>query len=171
MLRRCNISKRLKSITKTLSAMRRFWKKSNRSTDKRSTVTALLSTVVCGLWTILLLSLIGCTQTKSRQLSKKYTCPMHPEIVKINRARAQFAFMDLVQKNREGAEIEMTSELNYLLKPTNALVMSSIKTITPVRDTVMVSTRFNGVITYDTRNAVTISSRIAGRVEKLFVPI
>jgi multidrug efflux pump subunit AcrA (membrane-fusion protein) len=112
---------------------------------------------------------MSCTQSKKETVAAQYTCPMHPEIVQEKPGTCPICFMDLVQKNREGVEIEMTSELNYLLKPTNATVMSSIKTITPKLDTMMMSTQFNGVITYDTRNAVTISSRIAGRVEKLFV--
>lgn len=128
-----------------------------------------LLTIDYGVWTLLLVISISCSQGKKQAAIEQYTCPMHPEIVKDKPGTCPICFMDLVQKNKEGAAIEITSELNYLLKPTNALVMSSIKTITPERDTVRVSTQFNGVISYDTRNAVAISSRIAGRVEKLFV--
>jgi len=128
----------------------------------------LLSIAYC-LLLIAYCLLISCSEKKKEAEAKKYTCPMHPEIVQDKPGTCPICFMDLVEKNRDGVEIEITSELNYLLKPTNATVMSSIKTLTPVLDTVMVTAQFNGAITYDTRNAVTISSRIAGRVERLFV--
>ncbi len=149
--------------------MKEFWRKSSRSTVDSRQSTVLQSTVVSGLWTILLLVVLSCTNNKKQATAEKYTCPMHPEIVQDKPGTCPICFMDLVKKNKEGTEVEITTELNYLLKPTNALVMSSIKTITPVRDSMVVKARFNGVITYDTRKAVTISSRIAGRVEKLFV--
>ena len=151
--------------------MREFWKNKMSMVGSRWSIASRKRLWIMdhGLWTLLLVILISCSQSKKEATSEKYTCPMHPEIVQDKPGTCPICFMDLVQKNREGAEIEITSELNYLLKPTNALVMSSIKTITPVHDTVTISSQFNGVISYDTRNAVIISSRIAGRVEKLFV--
>ncbi len=143
--------------------MRRFWKSNWSAAGSRLSAAFQWAVVCC------LLTLVAFFEKKKEVAAEKFTCPMHPQIVQDKPGTCPICFMDLVQKNREGAEIEMTSELNYLLKPTNATVMSSIKTIAPLRDSVAITNRFNGVITYDTRNAVTISSRIAGRVEKLFV--
>ena len=92
-----------------------------------------------GLWTLLLVISISCSQNKKQTAEEKYTCPMHPEIVQDKPGTCPICFMDLVQKNKKGIVIEITSDLNYLLKPTNALVMSSIKTITPVRESMVVT--------------------------------
>jgi multidrug efflux pump subunit AcrA (membrane-fusion protein) len=76
--------------------------------------------------------------------------------------------MDLVLQGTHD-EMKVAEALNYLLKPVNSTVISSIKTITPVRKLMDVKSNANGIITYDTRGLTTISSRFAGRIERLFV--
>lgn len=148
--------------------MKRFWKDKLSTADSRQS-TARQWIVDRNLWTFLLLVVMSCAQPKKEVATEKYTCPMHPEIVQDKPGTCPICFMDLVQKNREGQGVKITAELNYLLKPTNAQVMSSIKTVMPIRESNKLTEKFNGIITYDTRKATVISSRVGGRIERLFV--
>lgn len=156
--------------------MRKFWRDKWSMVDSQWSMAIQISlsrlqwTMDHGLWTITLLGVVlSCAQPKKEATTEKYTCPMHPEIIQDKPGTCPICFMDLVRKNREGEGVEITAELNYLLKPTNAQVMSSIKTVMPTRESNKVTEKFNGIITYDTRKAIVISSRVGGRIEKLFV--
>jgi multidrug efflux pump subunit AcrA (membrane-fusion protein) len=94
---------------------------------------------------------------------------MHPTIVQDKPGTCPICAMDLVRKGRPGEEVKITTELNYLLKPTNAIVISQIKTILPVQKSMNVTTNFSGIITYDTRRFTSIPIRFGGRVEKLLI--
>jgi len=121
------------------------------------------------LWTIILLMVFSCTQKKDRANHDQYTCPMHPTVIQDKPGSCPVCGMDLVKKGQPGEEVKITAELNYLLKPTNAMVISSIKTISPVQKSMNVETKSNGIITYDTRRFISLPIRFGGRIEKLFV--
>lgn len=97
-----------------------------------------------------------------------YTCPMHPEISKEKPGKCPICGMDLVQKNIEGSATA-DIELSDLLKPTNEFVISSIPVSTLSVKEQAIEIEALGNITYDTRHIGTISARISGRVEKLWV--
>jgi Cu(I)/Ag(I) efflux system membrane fusion protein len=59
--------------------------------------------------------------------------------------------------------------LESLLKPTNEFVVTSLPVITPQLKKINTPVSAYGIIEYDTRAATTISSRISGRIEKLYV--
>ncbi len=99
----------------------------------------------------------------------QYTCSMHPQIVQDKPGACPICGMDLVHIARPGEEVKITKELSYLLKPANAVVVASIKTISPVLRTMEVKIKANGTITHDTRKIATISSRFGGRIEKLYI--
>lgn len=99
---------------------------------------------------------------------KVYTCPMHPEIIRDQPGACPICGMDLVEKQTEGASIQDTS-LQFLLKPTNQFVVSKIKTVGLAQKDVPIQIKASGTITYDTRLGNNISSRVAGRIEKLYV--
>ena len=119
----------------------------------------------------LLLVLASCKGKESHSANggEQYTCTMHPQVVQDKPGLCPICGMDLVRKSRPGKEVKITKELSYLLKPTNVLVTSSIRTITPVQKAVEVKTEAKGVITHDTRKIATISARFGGRIEKLYV--
>jgi Cu(I)/Ag(I) efflux system membrane fusion protein len=58
---------------------------------------------------------------------------------------------------------------DWTLNPVNNSVLSNVKSIKAVQKSLPVTTKVSGYIEYDTRRIYTISSRIAGRVEKLYV--
>lgn len=99
---------------------------------------------------------------------KKYTCPMHPEVIKAKPGICPKCKMDLVEMKSEGEESTDT-ELDILLKPTNKYVISQVKTVAMKQQTVPATIQVTGKINYDTREISTISSKVEGRIEKLYV--
>jgi membrane fusion protein, copper/silver efflux system len=119
---------------------------------------------------ILVLLLTGCNRNNhTAHDSEQYTCSMHPQIVKDAPGICPICGMELVPKAQPGQEVKITSALNYLLKPTNAVVTSSIKTVFTVRKSMELVIEATGMIKHDTRKIATISSRFGGRIEKLYV--
>ncbi len=151
--------------------MRNKLRKSKQSTVHSPQSTAeKLWTVDSGLWTIILLLVaLACTQNKNQSEHESYTCPMHPTVIQDKSGSCPICGMDLVRKGQRGEEVKITADLNYLLKPTNAMVISSIKTIVPIQKSMEVKTKANGMITYDTRRFTTVPIRFAGRIEKLSI--
>lgn len=140
----------------------------NRLKSKRSIVDRQWS-IDYRLWAIILLMVFSCTQKKDQASHDLYTCPMHPTVIQDKPGSCPVCGMDLVKKGQPGEEVKITAELNYLLKPTNAMVASSIKTISPVQKSMNVQTKSNGIITYDTRRFTSLPIRFGGRIEKLLV--
>ena len=97
-----------------------------------------------------------------------YTCPMHPQIIRDKPGKCPICGMQLVKKVRDGKKSDEV-ELEALLKPTNEFVVSSIPVITMRKKEEQIEIEALGNIAYDTRQAGSISSRVAGRVEKLYV--
>jgi membrane fusion protein, copper/silver efflux system len=66
-------------------------------------------------------------------------------------------------------EMAIDSSISSLAKPANAQVISTIPTVSPESGTRIFSAEIKGQITYDTRSQTSISSRVAGRIEKLYI--
>src|SRR5437868_1525001 len=150
--------------------MKRFLRKNRKLKveSRKLKVGVLRWTIDYRLLTLILMIAFGCSKNKDTQ-AEQYTCSMHPSVVQDKPGNCPICGMELVLKGKHGDEVKVAEELNYLLRPVNSSVISSIKTVAPVRKSVDVEAKANGIITYDTRALTTISSRISGRVEKLFV--
>jgi multidrug efflux pump subunit AcrA (membrane-fusion protein) len=98
-----------------------------------------------------------------------YTCPMHPTVISDRPSTCPVCGMDLVRKARAGEEVEVTEDLAKLLKSPNETVVASIKTIKGEYKSMPVSIQAQGIVTYDTRSIYTIPSRVAGRLEKIYL--
>ena len=61
------------------------------------------------------------------------------------------------------------TSLNYLLKPVNEQVTASIPVIRATYSSNIYVKEVQGRVTYDTRNESSLSSRVSGRIEKLYV--
>ena len=76
--------------------------------------------------------------------------------------------MQLVKKETGGEKIIGVS-LETMLKPTNEFVISSIPVVTIRREEVQLEIEALGKVNYDPRHVGSISSRVSGRIEKLYV--
>lgn len=122
------------------------------------------------IWVILLITLISCGQGGDHaEHADTYTCPMHPTVISDRPSTCPVCGMDLVRKARAGEEVEITEDLAKLLKSPNETVIASIKTIKGQYKTMPSKVNAQGVVTYDTRNIYTISSRVGGRLEKIYL--
>lgn len=93
---------------------------------------------------------------------------MHPQIVRDKPGKCPICSMDLVALSSSN-ELSVDSSLLPLLKPVNEQVISTIATITAKRETRVYSVPMQGIITYDTRKQTSISSRVAGRIERMYI--
>lgn len=114
------------------------------------------------------MTLVKLANDKHDHSTQLYSCPMHPEIVKDQPGSCPICGMDLVKKETERKK-PGDIELEALLKPTNEFVISSIPVTTIEKREEQIEIEALGNIAYDTRVAGSISSRIAGRIEKLYV--
>jgi Cu(I)/Ag(I) efflux system membrane fusion protein len=97
-----------------------------------------------------------------------YTCPMHPEIIRDQPGKCPICGMDLIKKEA-GGEKSADITLEALLKPTNEFVVSSIPVTTIQKKEEQIEIEALGIIGYDTRHTGSISARVDGRIEKLYV--
>lgn len=125
--------------------------------------------IYCLLSFVFLLTLSGCSNKNDHAHAQEYICPMHPTVLQDKPDQCPVCGMDLVLKGKVGDEVKITSELNYLLKPTNVSVVGLIKVITPISKSVSINTEMNGVITYDTKRITAVPIRVGGRIEKLMI--
>jgi Cu(I)/Ag(I) efflux system membrane fusion protein len=118
---------------------------------------------------------LACTDKKTEHVHQNtdekdqvYYCPMDTQIVRSKPGTCPICGMDLVLKPGTHPHKAMDSgEMIYT--PTNVSVLSTVKSINPEIKTVPIKINTNGYISYDERRINTISAKIAGRVEKLFI--
>lgn len=118
--------------------------------------------------------LMSCKEKQTASEGKedlKYTCPMHPDVMSDSPGQCPICGMDLVPAHNHsaGKGSAVHDSLEHLLKPTDQVVVSGIKTITPEKGSRVEDEVFNGVINYSMRNLNMISSRVSGRIEKLYI--
>lgn len=97
-----------------------------------------------------------------------YTCTMHPEVVSDKPGKCPKCGMNLVKKATE-TDSPRSVQLESLLKPTNEFVVSTIPLTTVSQQSEAIEIHALGNIGYDTREVGSISARVTGRIEKLYV--
>jgi len=121
--------------------------------------------------------IVGCSNRKAKEthaVDKEeagaviYTCPMHPQIIRDKPGNCPICGMALVKKETGGAKSNDVG-LESLLKPTNEFVVSSIPVTTIEQRNEQIEIEALGNIAYDTRQVGSISARVSGRIEKLYV--
>lgn len=106
--------------------------------------------------------------TTHDQQQDTYTCPMHPEIIRNAPGSCPICGMDLVKKET-GSEAIRDIQLEALLKPVNSFVISTVELTSIEQREEDIELDVVGTIAYDTRQAGAISSRVNGRIEKLYI--
>ena len=133
------------------------------------------------IWILMLVFFSACEQHKNtngdqehikmdsvnRHNAKKplYYCPMHPEITSDKPGICPICKMDLELTSYEEEADTMAS----LLLPTNNTVLSTLKAITPSSNNLSRKIEAKGYLTYNPDFTSSISARVSGRVEKLYV--
>ena len=122
---------------------------------------------------LLLILSIACNRQKDihaghQQEAVEYTCPMHPEIISKVPGTCPICGMDLVLKEDNNQKIQDV-DLEALLKPTNEYVVSNVPVTTIEQRQENIEIQALGNIAYDTKAVGSISARISGRIEKLYV--
>ena len=117
----------------------------------------------------LLLLSASCNKGNDHVEHDVYTCPMHPTVISDKQGTCPVCGMDLVRKARPGEELEITKDLANVIKAPNQSVVTTIKTTKPVYKSVPLSVKAVGIVTYDTRKIYTISARVSGRLEKIYL--
>ena len=126
--------------------------------------------ILCSLFFTLLMSCQNKSNSdKKMVLDTKYTCPMHPQIMEDKPGSCPICSMDLVPLHQHAVKIEVDADLADLIEPTNEVVTGNVKTIGVKQNTMRDTIRANGMVNYNSNNLKTISSRVSGRIEKLYV--
>jgi Cu(I)/Ag(I) efflux system membrane fusion protein len=115
----------------------------------------------------------GCNSSgkdgKSDRTGKQlYRCPMHHEIVWQKPGNCPICGMALVTF---GGEEKVITDVNLstLLRPTNSYVLTTIPVTSVQQSEEQIEVEALGTVQYDTREIGSISSRVSGRIEKLYL--
>lgn len=117
------------------------------------------------------LLLLACSGDKKEQAhdhaaeapAVKYTCPMHPSVIQDGPGQCPICGMDLVKKNQAGGES------NDLMLNESQRQLANITTQKAGLKSIGQTVVINGRLVVDQDYTEVISSRAAGRIEKLFV--
>ena len=93
---------------------------------------------------------------------------MHPQIVRDMPGQCPICGMDLIKKDEDARRVS-DIKLEDLLKPTNEFVISKVPVTTIKRSTEVIDIEALGSIENDTRQLATISAKVSGRIERLYV--
>ena len=97
-----------------------------------------------------------------------YTCSMHPQIIRDKPGKCPICGMDLIKKINNAQKIT-DIQLEDLLQPANEFVISSVPVTTPKPSREEIGIEAIGNIQNDTRQEATISAKVSGRIERLYV--
>jgi Cu(I)/Ag(I) efflux system membrane fusion protein len=152
--------------------MRKNWRSKLTIDDRELTrkhKTSWSSIAYCQLSIALLLLLATCATKEIANDQNTYTCPMHPTVVSDKPGTCPVCGMNLVRKSRPGEEVKITEDLASRIKSPSEMVVATIKTIKGEYKKLPVTVEAQGIVTYDTRNIYTISARVSGRLEKVYL--
>src|SRR5258706_223930 len=153
----------VKVSSKSKSDMKKF-KKS--IVDSPQSIANGQSTIDHGLSTMLiffaLVFAFACTQKKNQAEQEKYTCSMHPQIIQDKPGTCPICHMELVKMNASGG-----SDGSIMLNESQ-IKLANISTALVLKKEMEIKTVLNGKIAVNEEQTEIISSRVPGRIERLF---
>lgn len=105
--------------------------------------------------------LTACSPNKTAEVREQYTCPMHPEIIQDKPGTCPICFMDLVKVGAAGVD-------GALRLSESQIRLANVSTAPVSRKEMDIKTVLNGKIAVDEQQTEIISSRVEGRIEKLY---
>lgn len=106
--------------------------------------------------------------TESTKAKEVWTCSMHPEVIRDGPGSCPICGMDLIKKEEKAMALKGI-QIDDLLQPTDQFVVSSIPVTSTQSQKKALPVEVLGSVTYDTRHINIISSRVSGRIDKLYV--
>lgn len=117
----------------------------------------------------------SCKYKESEKLTQEisegkqlYTCSMHPQIIRDKPGKCPICGMELIKKEVNSQKIN-DIELEDLLQTANEFVISQVPVTTIKLSREDIAIEAIGNIQNDTRQSSSISAKVAGRIEKLYV--
>jgi membrane fusion protein, copper/silver efflux system len=151
------------STVKVLSKLKNNMNASSSIPAKILRLIPVIATCVA----LALLALISCESKKSQEQAhdhahdRAYTCPMHPQIIQDKPGKCPICGMDLVAVDRSEAQ------RNVVMLTDNQMKLGNISVEKVSTKIFGQSTIVNGKLTLDLEESKTISSRVAGRIERI----
>ncbi len=108
------------------------------------------------------LFIAACKNEKKAASTQKFTCPMHPQVIKDAPGSCPVCGMDLVPVSAGGAN-------NELVLMESQIQLANIKTMAIAAGTFGTSKILSGRLVTNPELSSSISSRYAGRIERLYV--
>ncbi len=105
---------------------------------------------------------IACTNEKETVSSQNFTCPMHPQIIKDGPSSCPICGMDLVPVSKGGTN-------NEIILMDNQVQLANITTMPIASSNFGTSKVLNARLVTNPELSELISSRYAGRIERLYV--
>lgn len=133
--------------------------------------------IFIGLTSFLILYLCACRDNEDSghnqhsgdaKQAAQYTCAMHPQILKDQPGQCPICGMALIKKESKADTVQGV-RLESLLQPTNQYVVSGIPVTAIKQDQVTGEIDAYGTVEYDTRMIGSVSAKVSGRIEKLYV--
>ncbi|TGD59257.1 efflux RND transporter periplasmic adaptor subunit [Flavobacterium humi] len=108
----------------------------------------------------------ACTKKAETKVTQEkvqtYTCPMHPQIVKNGPGTCPICSMDLVPFEKNNAQ-------DFLILGASQRALANLNTMKVGENEFSHSSRLNGRLVTNPEQTVYVSSRVAGRIEVLYV--
>ena len=120
----------------------------------------------------ILLSLGSCKQkaeNHSEHISESYyTCPMHPSVISSTPGSCPVCNMSLIKVEKK-ANPHVGHKGNFITLDKRQQLLAGIETDTVKFKTILPSSTILGTVAIDEEQVTTISSRVKGRVDKLYI--
>ncbi len=115
-----------------------------------------------GFMAVLVVLMIGCRKQPQGAHAEQYTCPMHPQVLQDKPGQCPICHMDLV---KVGAPADDGSVMLNQAQ----VKLGNITTAHVVAGNVEAKTALNGRVVVDQNRSETVSARLKGRINRLYV--